>query len=324
MLQDADGQVTEAHSASAGLDYPGIGPQLAALAEGGRIEVAAATDREAVAAMKTTTRTEGILPALETAHAVAALPKLLAGVGGVGGLVAGRGPRPPRVLRPRRQGPRRARAVRRRRAVGERPVTLAHAGPSRPRPARTATAGARRIAAAFARARTDGRAALIPYVVAGYPDADTSFEIALAAADAGADLLEVGLPYSDPLADGATLQRASGVALAAGATLERSLRLIERIGAARPDLPLVPMGYANQVIGGGDGEAVREAAGRRRCGRADRRRPDARRRRAVRGRRPRRRAGGRLPRRPDDAAGAGARPWRPGAAGSCTASRSSA
>jgi tryptophan synthase alpha chain len=119
-----------------------------------------------------------------------------------------------------------------------------------------ATAGARRMAEAFARARADGRAALIPYVVAGYPDADTSFQVALAAADAGADLLEVGLPYSDPLADGATLQRASGVALGAGATLERSLRLIERIGAARPDLPLVPMGYANQVIGGGDGEAV--------------------------------------------------------------------
>jgi tryptophan synthase alpha chain len=118
------------------------------------------------------------------------------------------------------------------------------------------TAGARRIAAAFARACAGGRAALIPYVVAGYPDAETSFTVALAAADAGADLLEVGLPYSDPLADGATLQRASGVALAAGATLERSLRLIERIGAARPDLPLVPMGYANQVIGGGDGETV--------------------------------------------------------------------
>jgi len=118
------------------------------------------------------------------------------------------------------------------------------------------TAGARRIAAAFARARADGRAALIPYIVAGYPDADTSLAAALAAADAGADLLEVGLPYSDPLADGATLQRASGVALAAGATLERSLRLIERIGAARPDLPLVTMGYANQVIGGGDGKAV--------------------------------------------------------------------
>lgn len=119
-----------------------------------------------------------------------------------------------------------------------------------------ATTGARRIATAFARARTEARTALIPYVVAGYPDAETSFTVALAAADAGADLLEVGLPYSDPLADGATLQRASGVALAAGATLERSLRLIERIGAARPGLPLVPMAYANQVLGGGDGEAV--------------------------------------------------------------------
>jgi phosphoribosylanthranilate isomerase len=85
MLQDRDGQVVEAHSASAGLDYPGIGPQLAALAEAGRLEVAAATDREAVAAMRTTTRTEGILPALETAHAIAALPKVLAGVDGLPG-----------------------------------------------------------------------------------------------------------------------------------------------------------------------------------------------------------------------------------------------
>jgi len=121
------------------------------------------------------------------------------------------------------------------------------------------TDGAHRIAAAFAAARKAGRAALIPYVVAGYPDAETSFRIALAAVDAGADLLEIGLPYSDPLADGATLQRASGVALAAGATLDGSLQLIERIAAARPSIPLVPMGYANQFIGGGDG---REAARR--------------------------------------------------------------
>jgi tryptophan synthase alpha chain len=121
------------------------------------------------------------------------------------------------------------------------------------------TAGARRIAAAFAAARATGRAALIPYVVAGYPDAETSLRIALAAVDAGADLLEIGLPYSDPLADGATLQRASGVALAAGATLDGSLALIERIAAARPAIPLIPMGYANQFIGGGDG---REAARR--------------------------------------------------------------
>jgi len=121
-------------------------------------------------------------------------------------------------------------------------------------PARTNdTAGAHRIAAAFALAAADGRAALIPYVVAGYPDAEGSFEAACAAIDAGADLLEVGLPYSDPLADGATLQRASQGALAAGATFDRSLALVGRIAAARPSVPVVAMGYANQLIGGGDG-----------------------------------------------------------------------
>lgn len=120
------------------------------------------------------------------------------------------------------------------------------------------TVGARRIAGAFEAARADGRAAIVPYVVAGYPDAETSYRAALAAADAGADLLEIGLPYSDPLADGATLQRASGVALGGGATIEGSLALIERIAGARPATPIVPMGYANQFIGGGDGtEAAR-------------------------------------------------------------------
>lgn len=115
------------------------------------------------------------------------------------------------------------------------------------------TPGGRRIAAAFGRARDEGRAALIPYVVAGYPTYDGSFAAACAAIDAGADVLEIGLPYSDPLADGATLQRASHAALIAGATFDRSLALVARVAAARPDVPLVPMGYANQLIGGGDG-----------------------------------------------------------------------
>ena len=120
----------------------------------------------------------------------------------------------------------------------------------------SATPGAARIAAAFAAARADGRAALIPYVVAGYPDRATSLAAALAAIDAGADLLEIGLPYSDPLADGATLQRATSAALRAGATLDGSVELIREISAARPATPLVPMCYANQIIGGGDGRAV--------------------------------------------------------------------
>ncbi|HET7676545.1 MAG TPA: tryptophan synthase subunit beta [Candidatus Limnocylindrales bacterium] len=82
LLQDADGQVVEAHSISAGLDYPGIGPQLSALYEAGRLEVLAATDSEALEAVRLVARSEGILPALEPAHAVAALPRLLAGEGG--------------------------------------------------------------------------------------------------------------------------------------------------------------------------------------------------------------------------------------------------
>jgi len=119
---------------------------------------------------------------------------------------------------------------------------------------RPPTPGGRRIGAAFERARSQGRAAFIPYVVAGYPDASASFEAALACIDAGADLFEIGLPYSDPLADGATMQRASAAALKAGATFDGSLELVRRIAAARPDVPLVPMGYANQLIGGGTGE----------------------------------------------------------------------
>ena len=133
------------------------------------------------------------------------------------------------------------------------PLAAGIAPLERPAATTNATAGAMRIAAAFARARAEGRAALIPYVVAGYPDAETSLAIALAAIDGGADLLEVGLPYSDPLADGTTLQRASSGALAAGATFDRSLDLVQGIARARPGIPLVAMGYANQLIGGGDG-----------------------------------------------------------------------
>lgn len=120
----------------------------------------------------------------------------------------------------------------------------------------SATAGGERIRGAFHAAAREGRAALVPYVVAGYPDLETSYAAALACIDAGADVLEVGLPYSDPLADGATLQRASTAALKAGATFDGSIELVRRIAESRSRVPLVPMCYANQVIGGGDGQAA--------------------------------------------------------------------
>jgi tryptophan synthase beta chain len=81
VLQDDDGQIQEAHSISAGLDYPGIGPEHAWLRERGRARYVAVTDEQALAALALLSRTEGIIPALETAHALAALPELIAELG---------------------------------------------------------------------------------------------------------------------------------------------------------------------------------------------------------------------------------------------------
>ena len=116
--------------------------------------------------------------------------------------------------------------------------------------------GGTRITRAIRAANRAGRAAFIPFATAGYPDAATSLDVAVALIDAGADVLEIGLPYSDPLADGATIQHASSVALANGATLDDSIALIARIHEARPKTPLVTMGYCNQVLGGKDGASV--------------------------------------------------------------------
>jgi len=75
VLQDADGQILNAHSVSAGLDYPGVGPQHALWADSGRVEYCAVTDAEALAAFHELTRLEGIIPALESAHALAEAKK---------------------------------------------------------------------------------------------------------------------------------------------------------------------------------------------------------------------------------------------------------
>ena len=76
LLQDKEGQITEAHSISAGLDYPGIGPEHSWLKEKGRVEYVSATDDEALAAFQTLCKLEGIIPALEPAHALAHVTKL--------------------------------------------------------------------------------------------------------------------------------------------------------------------------------------------------------------------------------------------------------
>ena len=101
LLQDEAGQVELAHSLSAGLDYPGIGPEHSHLKDEGRVEYWSATDQEALDGVQLLSRTEGIIPALETAHAVAALPKLAAELGPDGIIVfncSGRGDKDMRTI----------------------------------------------------------------------------------------------------------------------------------------------------------------------------------------------------------------------------------
>ena len=114
------------------------------------------------------------------------------------------------------------------------------------------------IERAFEAARTEGRAALMPYMMAGFPDREASLAIASAYADSGADLIELGVPFSDPLADGPVIHAAATEALEAGATLETALEVCRSVSDR---VPVVLMTYVNMVLAhGGAAEFARRAA----------------------------------------------------------------
>ena len=222
VLADEEGQILEAHSVSAGLDYPGVGPEHAFLRDSGRADLRRATDAEALHAFRELARLEGIIPALEPAHAIAWLLENR----------RTRGLRRPHALRPRRQGHGRGDRQARRARWLNRP---------RPRSERRAYRG--RL-----RAPQEGRAALMPYLMGGFPDQETATAVAEAYADAGADLIELGVPFSDPLADGPTIHAADTAALEAGATLES---VLETCAAVGDRVPVALMVYANMVLARG-------------------------------------------------------------------------
>src|SRR3954469_3957137 len=107
------------------------------------------------------------------------------------------------------------------------------------------------IEAAFDAAKQEGRAALMPYLMGGFPDQETATAVAEAYADSGADLIELGVPFSDPLADGPTIHAADTAALAAGATLESVLETCAAVGER---VPVALMVYANMLLARGVGE----------------------------------------------------------------------
>ncbi len=105
-----------------------------------------------------------------------------------------------------------------------------------------------RVKDLFKSTKENGRAALSMYVTAGYPNLDASYSIIKSAIDAGVDIVELGVPYSDPLADGTTIQNASTAALSNGVTLQDCIDLAVLLRAASPNTPIVLMGYYNPFL----------------------------------------------------------------------------
>jgi len=104
-----------------------------------------------------------------------------------------------------------------------------------------------RIEARFADLKAEGRAALVTFVTAGDPDYDTSLELLRALPGAGADVIELGMPFTDPMADGPAIQASSLRALAAGQNMIRTLKLVSEFREGDNDTPIVLMGYYNPI-----------------------------------------------------------------------------
>src|SRR6266705_2017357 len=104
-----------------------------------------------------------------------------------------------------------------------------------------------RISRRFAELRAHGELGIVAYVTAGDPSLDATRTFVLALAEAGADVIELGVPFSDPLADGPTIQRASERALKSGTTLARVLEVVRRI-RERSQVPLVLFSYYNPIL----------------------------------------------------------------------------
>lgn len=104
-----------------------------------------------------------------------------------------------------------------------------------------------RIEARFDALKTEGRAGLVTFVTAGDPNLEASEKIVLGLSEAGADLIEIGMPFSDPMADGPAIQASSLRALKSGMTLRKTLNLVRKLRTVDNDVPVVLMGYYNPI-----------------------------------------------------------------------------
>lgn len=116
-----------------------------------------------------------------------------------------------------------------------------------------------RLDTVFRELGENGRKAFAAFISAGDPDPETSFEIMRGLPEAGADIIELGMPFTDPMADGPSIQASSQRALKAGQTLKRTLDMVRRFRAGNPRTPVVLMGYYNPVYVFGAGRFIQEA-----------------------------------------------------------------
>ena len=121
---------------------------------------------------------------------------------------------------------------------------------------RSGTAG--RVEEAFRNCKERDESALIVYLTGGYPSFETSLSYLMACSEGGADIIEIGVPFSDPMADGAVIQRTSDEALRAGVTPKRVLELTARV-REKCDVPIILMGYYNPIFRMGEEEFVKQA-----------------------------------------------------------------
>ncbi len=123
-----------------------------------------------------------------------------------------------------------------------------------------------KITDTFTRAKQEGRGVIIPYFMCGYPSASQTTSIVNAAIEGGADIVELGMPFSDPLADGATIQHAGHVALERGMTIQGCLEIAAQVSSTHSDVPLILMGYYNPVLAFGLQRFCQTAAASGICG----------------------------------------------------------
>ena len=121
------------------------------------------------------------------------------------------------------------------------------------------THGLRALEAMFAGAKSEGRAAFLPYFPIGYPNYDDSLRAIEAMAAEGVDGFEIGIPFSDPIADGPTIQAATQIALENGATVRKCLEAVRELRARGVNQPMLMMGYANPLVAYGTDRFVADA-----------------------------------------------------------------